>query len=124
MKSEDDWNEDDATWKLLEKSKRIQASGRFADDTVRAVRLLPERDSWWAKFVSASPWVGVAACGALAALFFIQQPEVRTISDGPIASSEEKWGEIEEVAQTEMLSAAVDHLDQFSDQELVTLIGF
>ena len=121
MKSQEEWSEDDATWKLLEKSERIQAGGRFADDAVRAVKLLPKRDYWWGRFVSAAPWCGVTACGAVAVLYFIQLPDSRNGSD---ASSAENWVEIEEVAQTEMLSAAVDHLDQFSDQELATLIGF
>ncbi len=32
--------------------------------------------------------------------------------------------QIQEIAETEALLTAVDHLDQFSDVELVSLIGF
>ena len=32
--------------------------------------------------------------------------------------------EIQDIAETETLIAAVDHLDDFSDTELVSLIGF
>lgn len=31
---------------------------------------------------------------------------------------------IQDIAETETLLAAVDHLDDFSDNELVSLIGF
>ena len=44
MKDNNDWNEKDAVWDLLGKAMPKEASGRFADDTLRAVRLLPEAD--------------------------------------------------------------------------------
>jgi hypothetical protein len=48
-----------------------------------------------------------------------RSPAVAGVSD-----DEDQWVEIEAVAEEEMLAAAADHLDRFSDQELVTLIGF
>jgi hypothetical protein len=36
----------------------------------------------------------------------------------------DRAAEIQDIAETETLIAAVDHLDEFSDTELVTLIGF
>lgn len=126
--SEEDANWDanwDATWELLGKAAPGKASGRFADDTLRAVKLLPEANPWWPKVLRFSPWVAVAACGVFAALFFLNPP-VENVPK-PVAGKtgmEEQWAEIEAVAEEELLAAAADHLDRFSDQELVTLIGF
>lgn len=126
MKDSNDWKEGDATWELLGKAAPKEASSRFADDTVRAVKLLPEADSWWPKILSPSPWMALAACGVLAAFVFFRPPVDTEIVDkpSPDVQVEEQWVEIEEVADEELLAAAADHLDRFSDQELVTLIGF
>ena len=126
MKDNDDWNEGDAMWDLLGKAAPKEASGRFADDTLRAVKLLPETHSWWPKIVSFTPWAAVAACAVFAAMFFMDGPKAPTDSGIAIAPAdkEEQWVQIEEVAEAEMLVAAADHLDRFSDQELVSLIGF
>jgi hypothetical protein len=126
MKDKNDWKEGDATWELLGKAVPREASSRFADDTVRAVKLLPEADPWWSKIFSPSPWIAVAACGALAAFVFLKPPvEPEVVNQpAPDVQVEEQWVEIAEVADEELLVAAADHLDRFSDQELVTLIGF
>ncbi len=47
-----------------------------------------------------------------------------TVVETRVQSDSENWGEIEDVADTEILVAAMDHLDEFSDQELVSLVGF
>ena len=67
MKDNDDWNEGDAMWDLLGKAAPKEASGRFADDTLRAVKLLPEIHPWWPKIVSFTPWAAVAACAVFLA---------------------------------------------------------
>lgn len=133
MSEQEDWSEKDATWELLGKAAPSKASGRFADDTVRAVKLLPEADPWWPKQLNFSPWVALAACGALAVFLFMNPAEDAKTGVSPltVVSDEsdqwvetDQWVEIEAVAEEEMLAAAADHLDRFSDQELVTLIGF
>lgn len=126
MKDRDDWKKGDATWELLGKAAPKEAGSRFADDTLRAVKLLPEADPWWPKALSFSPWAAVAACGALAAFIFLNPPAEPKIVETPRPDVhiEEQWVAIEAVADAEMLAAAADHLDRFSDQELVTLIGF
>lgn len=126
MKDNDDWNEGDAMWDLLGKAAPKEASGRFADDTLRAVKLLPEGHPWWSNLVSFAPWAAVAACAVFGALFLMDGPKASpdsVIANAP-ADKEEQWVQIEEVAEAEMLVAAADHLDRFSDQELVSLIGF
>jgi hypothetical protein len=90
------------------------------------VKLLPTADPWWPKALSFSPWVAVAACGALGAFLMINNPGESEAGNTPVVAVEsgEKWIEIQEVADAELLVAAADHLDSFSDQELVSLIGF
>ncbi len=127
MSEKDDWDDNDATWELLGKAAPRKAGGRFADDTLRAVKLLPEADPWWPKVIMFSPWVAIAACVALGAFLFLNPADHsgRAIPNIVKATNEaEQWVEIEAVAEEEMLAAAADHLDRFSDQELVSLIGF
>ena len=126
MNGQEDWSEKDATWELLGKAAPRKAGGRFADDTLRAVKLLPEADPWWPKILSFSPWGAVAACGALAAFLLLNPAGVenRTSATAGVGDDGDQWVEIEAVAEEELLAAAADHLDRFSDQELVTLIGF
>lgn len=127
MKDNNEWNEGDATWDLLGKAAPREAGGRFADDTLRAVKLLPEADPWWPKILTFSPLAGLAACGVFAAFVLMDHPKGADGGESPVvtvSSAEEQWVQIEEVAEAEMLAAAADHLDRFSDQELVSLIGF
>lgn len=127
MKDSDEWDEGDAVWDLLRKAAPKEASGRFADDTLRAVKSLPEAGSRWPKIVSFSPLVAVAACGAFAAFLLLDDPKQQSQGASPVVTvttADEQWVQIEEVAEAEMLAAAADHLDRFSDQELVSLIGF
>ena len=127
MSEREDWDDKDATWELLGKAASRKAGGRFADDTLRTVKLLPEADPWWPKSLSFSPWIALAACAALAAFLFLN-PSDNGINGYPpivnVTDEADKWVEIEAVAEEEMLAAAADHLERFSDQELVTLIGF
>ena len=127
MSEKEDWNDKDATWELLGKAAPRKAGGRFADNTLRAVKLLPEADPWWPKALSFSPWVAIAACAALGVFFFLN-PTDDGGSNAPsiviVTDEADQWVEIEAVAEEEMLAAAADHLDRFSDQELVSLIGF
>ena len=126
VKDNNEWKEGDATWDLLGKAAAKEAGSRFTDDTLRAVRLLPDADPWWSNVLRFSTWAAVAACGVFAALFLLNEPNAGSGDDPKVVStvSDEQWVQIEEVAEAEMLVAAADHLDRFSDQELVSLIGF
>lgn len=127
MSEQEKWDDEDATWELLAKAAPRKASGRFADDTLRAVKLLPEADPWWPKALRFSPWVAITACAALAAFLFLKPTDAgggASPSVVKVTDEAAQWVEIEAVAEQEMLAAAADHLDRFSDQELVTLIGF
>ena len=121
---DDSW-ESDAVWKLLDQAAPQTASARFTDDVVRAARLAGEAKPWWSRLLSPAPLAGLAAASAALAFSVISLfgpaagPSIQTAAvDSPQAAN------IQEIAETETLIAAVDHLDDFSDKELVSLIGF
>ncbi len=130
----DEWREGDEIWQLLGKASTQQASARFADDVVRAVRLLPEADPFWPKIFKFSSWSIVTACVILTASIFLGSHDggevVRQGSqptqpiNQAVVTVDAKWDRIEDAAEVELLAAAADHLDRFSDQELITMIGF
>lgn len=123
LHTDESW-ENDAVWKLLEQAPPMTSSGRFVDDTVRAARLMGQPQPWWKRVFAPVPLAALA--GATAALVFslsgIVGPDAKPI-EGSLADSPDTE-QIQEVAETETLMAAVDNLDNFSDRELVTLIGF
>jgi hypothetical protein len=122
---DDSW-ESDAVWKLLDQVPAKAAGARFADDTVRAARLSDEIKPWWSRLFSPAPLAGFAAATAAVTFAVISlvgtttpAPDTRTaVLDSPQAVV------IQDIAETETLMVAVDQLDDFSDNELVSLIGF
>jgi hypothetical protein len=123
--NDDSW-EHDAVWNLLDQAPPASAGQRFAEDTVRAARLAGQAESWWKGLLSPAPLAGLAAaCAALAfAVISLTGPAASPDRLAATAFDSEQAAAIQEIAETEMLSAAVDHLDDFSDTELVSLIGF
>ncbi|MDP3849059.1 MAG: hypothetical protein Q8Q59_01040 [Luteolibacter sp.] len=122
--TEDSW-EHDAVWKLLDQSPPASASPRFADETLRAARLAGQTAPWWKRIFTPAPLAGLAA--ATAALVFavlsLQTPAPDSTGQTTLVLSSD-FAEIQEIAETEVLISAVDQLDDYSDMELVCLIGF
>jgi len=117
--------EDDAVWKLLEQAPPATAGPRFADDVLRAARLLGQPQPWWRRIFSPAPLAGLAAVTAALAFAVLQltSPDPVNGPDVNLVNSAQA-AEIQEIAETETLLTAVDHLDDFSDTELASLIGF
>lgn len=121
---DDSW-ESDAVWKLLDQAPPRVAGPRFADDTARAARLAGVPRRWWQRLVAPVPLAGLAAAAAAVAIGFIALHPAPTRDANPnIVSTDEAFAGIQELAEAEVLSAAVDNLDDFTDNELVCLIGF
>jgi len=123
---DDSW-ESDAVWKLLDQAAPKAAGSRFADEVVRTARLAGEVKPWWSGLLAPAPLAGLAA--ATAALVFsafsLFGPSAgSSTTTGAPADNSSQAANIQEIAETETLIAAVDHLDDFSDKELVSLIGF
>lgn len=124
--------EHDPVWRLLENAQSHSAGPRFVDDVLRLARLDADRPQpWWARWfapVPATAFAGLAA--AVVVGFFALRPAPDTPSGpapvvmGSSESKEARIAHIQEVLETEMLFVAVEHLDAFSDEELVALMGF
>ena len=122
--NDESW-ENDAVWKLLDQAPPVAASPRFVDDTVRAARLAGQASPWWRRVFAPVPLAGLAAATA-AVVFVFTQVSVPTPGANPISGGlavSDQAAQIEEIADTETLISAVDHMENFSDMELVALIG-
>ena len=117
---DDSW-ESDAVWKLLDQATLKSAGPRFVEDTVRAAKLEVKIKPWWSRLFAPAPLAGLAA--ATAALAFAVVSLVGPAS-APVMLDSPQAVAIQDIAETETLLAAVDQLDDFSDTELVSLIGF
>jgi len=125
--SDDSW-ESDAIWKLLDQAQPAVSSPRFVDDTVRAARLMEQEPPFWKKWffpVSVGGLAATAAAVVAVTMVFAHQQSTSTSSVAAVGvKSSENYAALEDAAETETLLVAADHLDQFSDTELVSLIGF
>ena len=118
----------DPVWDLLRKSPTVQVSPQFADRVLRAVRQQEAPMPWWGRVFSLPIWVRTSAAAAVVAiscaLFYLpKSPEVVQIAALTQVETE-AFSQLDEVASQELLLVATDHLNEFSDTELVTLIGF
>ena len=125
LQNDDSW-ENDPIWKLLDQSPPTTASPSFADHTVRAARLAGQETSWWSRIFAPFPLGGLAAAAAacVIAIVWLQNDTSSETGNQVATANSNAFAEIQEIAETEVLLSAVDDLDQFSDMELVSLIGF
>ena len=116
--------ENDPLWDLLRKSPAAEPSPWFVDDVVRAARLQPARKSWWQRFRLPM------ACGALAAataafaivLLSLDPPAPALAPTAGTSADAAPFAALEDTLRTEVLVAAAEHPDHFSDAELVALL--
>jgi hypothetical protein len=117
--------ESDAVWRLLEQVPPASAGPRFADDTVRAAKLLGAEKPWWSRIPVPATLAGLAGAAAAIALSFFLPGSNRPVADAPgVTLDSPQAAQIQDIAETETLIAAADQLDDYSDNELVSLIGF
>ncbi|MES2438273.1 MAG: hypothetical protein V4584_04380 [Verrucomicrobiota bacterium] len=122
---DDSW-ESDAVWKLLDQAPpQAMGSRRFTDEVVRMARLSVEEKPWWSKLLTPAPLAGFAAATAAVTLAVVSLVGTTIEPTSPTASLDSQQAvAIQDIAETETLIAAADQLDDFSDNELVSLIGF
>lgn len=127
MPPDDSW-ESDAVWNLLDQAPTRTAGARFTNDVVRAARLLPEEKPWWSRLISPAPLAGLAVATAATALAAFAVLTLVTPPGNPgsqaVVMDSAQAVAIQDIAETETLIEAADQLDDFSDNELVSLIGF
>lgn len=125
----DDAVDNDVVWKLVDSIPASRASARFAERTLRAARLDQEAAKpWWKSISLPLPLAGLCAATAAVILIFSQNGDTPDSQSSPKLAntddSSETFAAVQEAAEIEALLAAVDQLDDFSDHELATLIGF
>jgi hypothetical protein len=124
LQNEESW-ENDPVWKLLDQSPPATAGPRFADDTLRAARLAGLDSPWWSRMLAPLPLAGLATAAAACVIAVLSlQHDTPAVGNHVAVVDSSAFAEIQEIAETEALISAVDNLDQFSDVELVSLIGF
>ena len=126
LPNDNSW-ESDAVWKLLDQAAPNKARSRFAEDTVRAARLAGQDPiAWWQRWLTPLPLGGLAAAAAALVIAFVALQQTNPGAPRDVVSSpanDEPFAEMQELAEAETLSAAADHLEDFTDSELVCLIG-
>lgn len=126
----DDSLDSDPVWKLLDQAPAPRASERFMERTLRVTRLnAGEVVPLWRKFLCPAPLLGLS--GAVAALLLVfmtgsgpEHDAAVIVHTGGGGAEIENFAAIQEAAEMEALLAAVDQMEDFSDHELVRLIGF
>lgn len=117
--------EADPVWDLLDQAPAPEASPRFVADTLRAARISASRPPWWRRILSPAPATGLAAAtAAVVTMVILLQSGGDPAGSSVVRYDSTQAETIQEVVETEILLAAADDLSEFSDQELVALIGF
>ena len=125
----DSW-EKDAVWHLLDEAPPRRASPDFAAQVLRVAQSNAAERPWWERHRrSQAKWLAIplAAAAALAFMVFLPQnhPSGPGLAKTHVDTSQaDSFADLQEVAETEALRVAIDHMDDFSDTELVSLIGF
>jgi hypothetical protein len=119
--------ESDPVWDLLGHASTHKADAWFAGRVTRAaVQEAVRPRPWWSSLLSPLPATALAAAVAIVAGVFAILPNGKNdtpTADQP-ATQEASIAHIEDVLETEMLLVAVEHMDDYSDEELTALIGF
>lgn len=118
--------EKDPVWELLRQSPSLRPGPNFASNVVRAARVEETAQPWWSRlWIPASIGGVLAASAAVVAVVFTLQSQPKSDSGivvtGPADSS---LAELQDDYETEVFIAASEHLASYSDEELVSMIGF
>jgi len=119
--------ENDAVWNLLRTGPAIHASAGFVDRVIAGIQQ-PEMESptfWTQCRRYILPACAAAACAIAAIISSVpqQQGQPTVVDSPPEIPMTESFAVLQEAANREVLLAAADHLNDFSDTELVSLIG-
>lgn len=126
----DDELENDAVWNLLEEATPSNPSSRFAQDTLRKIRLEGDTDlgksPWWKSIFSVKPLIGMAGAAIAAVAIIVSLPS-EPESPAPIADNNpeavDDWQkDLDDAVASELLSSAAEDPSLFSDEEIVALL--
>ena len=118
--------EKDPVWELLRQSPSLRPGPNFASNVARAARMEETAKPWWSRLWIPASIGGVLAASAavVAVVFMLQsQPKQEPKFVGP-TPSDSSLAELQDDYETEVFIAASEHLASYSDEELVSMIGF
>ena len=115
--------ENDALWELLRQSPARQARPSFAADTVRAARLSAPDKPWWVRALLPLATGGLLAGAAAVAIAVIGMQHPKNTGGITVATTGFS-ADVQDYAESQALAVAADHLSDYSDDELVSLVGF
>ena len=122
-----DSEENDPVWDLLDQSPPTKVSPTFAQDTLRQVRQLESAPAppWWKKLLAPAPLAagGLAVAAAITIMAILPDPssESGTIADNEVITPATS-NELDEEFQQELLIAAAEEPELFSDAELLAML--
>lgn len=114
--------EKDPVWDLLRQSAAHRPGPNFATDVVRAARLEAAKKPWWSRLIIPAS-VGAALAGA-AALVVVTLTLQTKPGGSVVTNPPDSLAALQEDYETEVFLAAAEHLGDYSDEELVSMIGF
>lgn len=116
--------EKDKVWQVLQQMPRSRVSEGFSCRVLQAVRQSDQQiatRSWSTRMMH---WSMAAASMMVLCLWSVTSSREKADSMKVAAQKVDELNSLEEVVAQEVLLAATDQLQHFSDTELVTLIGF
>ena len=118
--------EKDPVWDLLRESAAHRPGPNFAANVVRAARMEPPAKPWWSRLLIPASVGGVlAGAAALVVVTLTLQTNPGSSTAGPVYTpGDSSLADLQDDVETEAFLAAAEHLGDYSDEELVSLIGF
>jgi hypothetical protein len=121
--------EKDPVWELLRESAAHRPSPNFAANVVRAARLEGQAKPWWSKIlIPVSIGGALTAAAAMVAVVMSLQDTSNPGGHGPSVVVNEgthsSFADLQDNLETEVFLAASEQLGDYSDEELVSMIGF
>lgn len=121
--SSDDF-EKDPVWELLRESAAQRPSPSFAANVVRAARLEPPAKPWWSRLLIPASVGGVlAASAAVVTVMFTLHSNPTGVQKATNTPADSSLAVLQDDFNAEVLIAASDHLADYSDEELIAMIG-
>jgi hypothetical protein len=120
--------EKDPVWELLRESAAHRPGPNFAANVVRAARLEGQAKPWWSKILIPAS-IGGALAGAAAMVAVVMSLQTGTPESGSpklvhTVGTDSSFADLQENLETEVFLAASEQLGDYSDEELVSMIGF
>ncbi|WP_193214232.1 hypothetical protein [Luteolibacter marinus] len=119
--------EKDPLWELLRQSPATRPGPNFAANVLRAARLEEPAKPWWSRLIlPVSIGSALAGAAAVAAMVFVlnSDPGRPATEVARSVAADPSLADLQEDYETEIFLAASDHLAKYSDEELVSMIGF